>query len=388
MAKKAENPEALFRHLMDAAPVMIWVSGPDKLCNWFNQPWLEFTGRTIEQERGNGWTEGVHPDDLSRCLEIYTAHFDQRRPFKMDYRLRRADGEYRWILDTGVPRSDRSGEFLGYIGSCTDITALKQVELGLKQTVTSRDMALDTLDRVTFTMAHEFRNVLAAVQLYVGAMRETAASDPGALPALVDQAQASLDEGDAIVRGLLEAVRHPARTEIMHINQAIAESLAIFRGAAGDETTLVIDDLSAAPDDVIADPAQFRSALLNLITNARDAMPKPGGTITVGTRSLTLNPGTSGEPDLAPGRYVIVFVSDTGNGMDESLLPRIFEPFFTTKGPQGTGIGLYQVRAFVRNAKGIERVTSVPGEGTTIRLYLPEAAQSRNDRTTPRRTDR
>src|SRR5215831_13161676 len=110
--------DARFCAAMDAAPVMIWVSSEDKLCTWFNRPWLDFTGRTMEQELGNGWAEGVHPDDLDRCLQIYVQHFDARLPFRMQYRLRRHDGYYRWIDDTGIPRRAADGGFIGYIGSC------------------------------------------------------------------------------------------------------------------------------------------------------------------------------------------------------------------------------------------------------------------------------
>ncbi|MDX2075966.1 MAG: PAS domain S-box protein [bacterium] len=120
--------EARFRTMANAAPVLIWASGLDKLCNFFNDVWLNFTGRSFEQEYGNGWTEGVHPDDFDRCLNIYTSSFDARQQFHMDYRLRRHDGEYRWILDHGVPRFSAEGEFLGYIGSCIDITEKKQAE--------------------------------------------------------------------------------------------------------------------------------------------------------------------------------------------------------------------------------------------------------------------
>ncbi|MHC5817111.1 MAG: PAS domain S-box protein [Nostoc sp.] len=113
--------EARFRHLVDTAPVLVWMSGTDKLCNYFNKPWLDFTGRTLEQEMGNGWAEGAHPDDFQRCLDIYINGFDARQKFTMEYRLRRFDGEHRWVLDTGVPRFAPTGEFLGYIGSCVDI---------------------------------------------------------------------------------------------------------------------------------------------------------------------------------------------------------------------------------------------------------------------------
>jgi PAS domain S-box-containing protein len=120
--------EARFRTVADAAPVMIWMSGPDKLCNFFNKGWLDFTGRTMEQELGNGWAEGVHSDDLEHCLEVYGTSFNARQPFTMEYRFRRNDGEYRWVLDTGTPRFDTDGVFVGYIGSCIDMTEQKRTE--------------------------------------------------------------------------------------------------------------------------------------------------------------------------------------------------------------------------------------------------------------------
>ena len=124
--------DSRFCEVMDAAPVMIWVSGGDKLCNWFNRPWLEFTGRTMAQELGNGWAEGVHPKDYDSCLQIYITHFDARKEFRMQYRLRRRDGEYRWIDDIGVPRYAGDGRFLGYIGSCIDIHSQRATEEELR----------------------------------------------------------------------------------------------------------------------------------------------------------------------------------------------------------------------------------------------------------------
>ncbi|HEY6304540.1 MAG TPA: PAS domain S-box protein [Terriglobales bacterium] len=123
--------ERRFRLVANTAPVMIWTSGLDKLCDYFNQPWLQFTGRSLAAELGNGWSEGVHPDDLTACLYAYTKAFDARQPFETQYRLRRHDGEYRWVLDKGVPRFSGDNSFAGYIGSCIDITDRKLAEEAL-----------------------------------------------------------------------------------------------------------------------------------------------------------------------------------------------------------------------------------------------------------------
>lgn len=124
--------EARFRLIADSAPVMIWTTDTGRLCDFVNRSWLEFTGRTMEQERGTGWAEGIHPEDRVRCLRIYTSHFDAREPFEIEYRCRRHDGEYRWILDYGRPRYDPAGAFLGYIGSCIDVTRRRKQEAALR----------------------------------------------------------------------------------------------------------------------------------------------------------------------------------------------------------------------------------------------------------------
>jgi len=132
LAEQTEESEQRFRLLADSAPVMIWTSGIDKLCTYINAPWLAFTGRTIEQELGNGWAEGVHPADMQQCLDIYTSSFDARQPFSTDYRLRRFDGQYRWVLDNGIPFYAPDGTFTGYIGSCVDITERRSLEQQLQ----------------------------------------------------------------------------------------------------------------------------------------------------------------------------------------------------------------------------------------------------------------
>jgi PAS domain S-box-containing protein len=135
--KRAEQSlresEERFRLVADTAPVFIWMSAKDKLCTFFNKGWLDFTGRSMEQEMGEGWTSGVHPDDLAHCLRTYSRAFDARAEFEMEYRLRRFDGKYRWVSDYGVPRFEADGAFCGYIGSCVDITDRKATEESLEE---------------------------------------------------------------------------------------------------------------------------------------------------------------------------------------------------------------------------------------------------------------
>lgn len=127
-----QESEERFRNMADTAPVMIWIAGSDRRSTYVNKRWLDFTGRTIEEESGDGWMKGVHPHDREGCLETYVSSFEARQPFDMEYRVRRNDGEYRWVYDTGIPRFSSDGTFLGYIGSCIDITERKESEVALK----------------------------------------------------------------------------------------------------------------------------------------------------------------------------------------------------------------------------------------------------------------
>ena len=144
--KRAEEvmreSEQRFHTMADTAPVLIWMSGLDKVCTYFNQGWFNYTGRTKEQELGSGWADGVHPEDFDRCLERYTEAFDRREPFQMEYRLRKADGQYGWLLDHGVPRFLPNGEFAGYIGSCIDLTEGKDLEDRLRKAVKEKESLL------------------------------------------------------------------------------------------------------------------------------------------------------------------------------------------------------------------------------------------------------
>ena len=140
--EELRESEQQFHTMADTEPVLIWMSGPDKLCTYFNKSWLDYTGRTREQELGNGWADGVHPEDLDRCLKTYGEAFERREPFQMEYRLRKADGTYGWILDRAVPRLLQNGAFIGYIGSCIDLSERKDLEDRLRKAVKEKESLL------------------------------------------------------------------------------------------------------------------------------------------------------------------------------------------------------------------------------------------------------
>ena len=169
--------EARFRSMADGAPVLIWMSGPDKLCTFFNKSWLDFTGRTLEEELGDGWLAGVHADDRERCLETYVSAFDARRDFTMEYRLRRHDGQYRWLLDRGVPRVGSNGIFQGYVGSADDVTELRRATAEIRDLKDRLELENAYLrHEITVSHAHEgivgespaIKSVLSQVEQVAG----------------------------------------------------------------------------------------------------------------------------------------------------------------------------------------------------------------------------
>ena len=188
--KRAEqelrDKEVQYRMLADSGLALIWASGMDKLCKYFNEPWLKFTGRTLEQEMGNGWAEGVHPDDFDRCLQTYLTAFDKRQPFDMEYRLRHVSGEYRWIRDLGTPNYNSAAEFIGYIGHCFDISEQKKAEDEIQRLYTQAQEDARIKAELLEEVNHRVRNNLTRIQSIIQLKRRQPATTTAEQAALLD----------------------------------------------------------------------------------------------------------------------------------------------------------------------------------------------------------
>lgn len=366
--------EHFFKELADFAPVMIWRSGTDALCDWFNKPWLDFVGRTLEQETGNGWAENVHPDDFDRCLDIYVSSFNVRKPFTMTYRLKRHDDVYREILDNGAAYY-REGEFAGYFGSCIDISDRSEMEAQLRQA-----QKMEAVGQLTGGVAHDFNNLLQVISGNLQLLEKHIPREPRAQRRLQNAIDA-VARGSRLAGQLLSFARRqqlaPQATNLGRVIRGMDDLLRRALGEAIEIETVIAGGLWTT----YVDPTQVESALLNLAVNARDAMAGRGKlTIEAGNAWLDDNYAAK-HVEVAPGQYVVVAVTDTGCGMLPEIIERAFDPFFTTKAPgEGTGLGLSMVHGFVKQSGGHIKIYSEVGQGTTVRLYLPRSRMREDER--------
>jgi len=477
--------EERFRNMADTAPVMIWVTDAEGMFTFFNKTWLEFTGRTIEQELGTGWTANVHPDDLQNCYEMFRASFDSRRKFQIESRLRRFDGQYRSVLCSGIPRFAPEGDFVGYIGSDIDITDLQgeqrfrqlaenidqvfwMLDLETRRVLyvspvfekvwgcspaplyVNRDWLIDTVhpedrDRVTAFfialgsrpaeesyrivrpdgavrwildrafvvlgpegkpyrlagiasditeqrrledelrqaqkmeaigrlaggIAHDFNNLLTVITGYSQMLIDgTQAGDPG-LPRL-EQILNAANRAAVLTEQLLafSRARRPG-PKVVNINHLLLNMESLLRPLVG-ERVAIETALDPQLGRIKVDPHQIEQIVMNLATNARDAMPH-GGRLMIETRMADLPDARSANGPDAHAKHVLLRIGDTGCGMDSYTRERAFEPFFTTKGPgKGTGLGLSTVYGIVTQNQGEIHLSSELGRGTIFDLYFPQ----------------
>jgi PAS domain S-box-containing protein len=358
--EQLRETDVRFQIMADTSPVLLWMSGTDGLCNFFNQRWLEFTGRTLEMELGNGWAEGVHHEDFQRCMDTYLDAFVAHRAFRMEYRLRRADGRYRWLLDTGVPRFAPSGTFAGFIGSCIDITDSKLARDELDRLVRERTAELESF---AYSVSHDLRAPLRAID--------------GFSHALLEDNAAQLDAaGQDHLRRVREAAQRMSSLiddllQLSRIGRADLASVPCDLGTITDEIIASLREREPSRDITVTvqrglvvrgDPRLLRIALDNLVGNAwkftaRTARP------TIELDSIQHD----GQP-----AYV---VRDNGAGFDMRYAQKLFAPFQRLHGVDefaGTGIGLATVKRIIARHGGQVWAESKPAEGASFYFTVPE----------------
>ncbi len=366
--------EARFRTMADTAPVMIWTSGPDGECTYLNQRWLHFTGRSLEDVLGDGWMSSYHPEDIDHRVSSFRAAIGARAPVAVESRLRRQDGEYRWILTQAVPRLTPAGEFLGYVGSCVDITDHKHAEDVNRNLAHVQRLAI--VGELTASIAHEINQPLNAVLNFAEAAEMLLESEHPPLDEvrqiMVDIRQADLRAAEVVRRTRVLLRRREVEMAPIDLNETISEVLRLIAGDARRRRVVLTSNLGDLPSRIPGDKAHVQQLLLNLLLNGMDAvadLPLPRRKLAVLTRQT--------------GEYCVeVAVSDTGPGIAPERLGHLFESFYTTK-KEGLGLGLSIAQSIVEAHHGRIWAENNPGGGATFRFALPVGTLSSTVATAP-----
>ena len=366
-ADALRRSEARFRALADSAPAMLWVTEPDGLCSFLSRGWYEFTGQSPEQGLGWGWLDAVHPEDRDTTRDVILRANAGKEPVAVDYRLRRWDGMYRWVVDAARPRFGPGGEYLGFTGSVIDIHDRKRVEEQLRQAA-----KMEAIGRLAGGLAHDFNNQLQAV---AGFARFVEADAGLSQDARVDlqEIKKSAERMASLTRQLLAFSRQQVlMPETLELAAAVADAQPLLQRLIGPAVEFVTES-APEPVWVRVDRTQLVQILMNLAINARDAMPH-GGRLYLDVAQVHLPKAEREDGGAIPaGDYGRLIVRDTGTGISPEHLAHIFEPFFTTKGVgQGTGLGLATVHGIVAQSQGHVGVES-SSSGTEFTLLFPIA---------------
>ncbi len=385
--QRRAQQRAAFQDMADNAPVMIWVSGLDKQCTFFNNTWLEFTGRTLEQELGNGWAEGVHPDDLERCLAFYTTHFDAHQKFQMEYRLRRYDGEYRWLTDVGKPSFSTLGEFTGFIGSCTDIHAQKMLNEELDARVKERTEELvevngqlkrsnEELQQFAYVASHDLQEPLRKITTFANILQQrfrTVLPEDGLEN--LNRMTAASKRMSLLIDDLLHFARTTRKEEEFvgtDLNEIYAHVFPDFDLKISDsQAQITVGELPV----IDAIPLQMTQLLRNLLSNAlKFSAERTPPVITITSRQLEEEAVFKHIGRHASGVYYELIFTDNGIGFDPQYAEQIFIIFKRLHDKQsysGTGIGLALCRRIVVNHGGDIFAVSEEGKGASFHVILP-----------------
>jgi len=363
--------EERFRLLSEATNDAIWdwdlVTGElwwsDSFAELFDYR-TEDIGPTLES-----WTDRVHPEDRDAALASLTAAAESdATQWSAQYRLIRGDGRPAYVLDRGHILRDTEGRAVRMVGGITDLTERRELEHRLLQS-----QKMESVGQLAGGIAHDFNNLLTVILGTADFVRDSLPEDhPSA--ALLDDVRRAGERAANLTRQLLAFSRRQLmRPRLVDLNACVSSLLSLLEPTIGEHITIAFQPAPSLPA-VRVDPGQIEQVLVNLVINARDAMPV-GGLIAIETREDRLvGREDMGEEQVVPGPYVVIVVSDTGFGMPEAVRARVFEPFFTTKEVgKGTGLGLATVYGIVRQSAGYVQVESEQGEGTTFRVFLPVA---------------
>lgn len=339
-----------FMVMANSAPILLWASGSDKHAFFFNKAWLQYTGRTMEEEAGDGWYEGVHPADFEKYFKIYNEAFDKKKEFKIEYRLRRFDGKYRWVLDNGQPHFTKDKIFAGYIGSCVDIHEIKELEGRKNQFITAA--------------SHELKTPVTSLSVYLHIIAEFLKSHKEEKYAAY--AESAISQVDKIT-GLINQLLDLSRIESNSLNfQFSVFSLSELVKAVIEKiqsTTLShkIEKKGSCSGNIKGDKERLSQAIENLLTNAVKFSQGHDKII------VELSENT---------KYLQVSIIDFGLGIDKFHLPKIFDRFYRIPGQKeetfpGLGIGLFISQQIIKKHGGKIWAESIQNKETKFNFQIP-----------------
>jgi PAS domain S-box-containing protein len=354
-------PEGRFRLMADCSPVLLWMAGPDARCYFFNQTWLAFRGRSLQEEEGYGWAEGIHPEDFEACMNTYTAEFSARRAFEMEYRLQRADGAYRWLLDRGTPRFEEDGGFAGYIGSCVDITEIKEARERTERDSRAIAAVNQQIERFLFATSHDLREPVRMVSTYSELLQD---EGQNALSRRGQEFLGFVREGAQRLQHMVEGLSDFMSVRRTALHPRSVSAKAVVEMALSDVRLALEESKGEVVREGLevllhVDAQLMARVLQNLLMNAiRYAGEKPPH-IVVAAR--------------VQGENALLTVSDSGMGFAPEHASRIFEMFqrLVSREQAGSGVGLAVCREIVELHSGKIWATSQPGQGSVFHILLP-----------------
>ena len=267
--------------------MLVWVSDVTKACTWFNKRWREFSGRSMHELVGDGWARDVHPEDLDRCLKVYVTHFDAREPFSMEYRLKRRDGTYRWMLDEGIPLFEADGLFAGYIGACMDFTDRYLAEQ-------LADSANRAKDKFLAVLSHELRTPLTPVLITAAALDQREDLSPE-LRKDMAMIRRNVELQSRLIDDLLDLSRIASGKmrltfDVLSINELVAHACETCRSNLRERGVALYESFAADALDVVGDGGRLQQIVWNLLNNAAK-FTREGGSVYVSTENTGSAPG-------------------------------------------------------------------------------------------------